>query len=62
MKIESTASFRRCLRGLSDERLESILNALCAAAEAYGRPHLHAGSACESSVTSSSAATRLTKG
>ncbi len=43
MKVESTASFRRCLRGLTDERAESVLGAMRAAAEAYGRPHLHTG-------------------
>lgn len=43
MKIETTAQFRRCLRGLPDERLESILDAMRAAAQAYGRPHLHGG-------------------
>ena len=43
MKLETTASFRRCLRGLSDERLASILNTMRAAAESYGRPHLHGG-------------------
>jgi hypothetical protein len=43
VKVESTASFRRCLRGLSDERLQSILDAMHAVAESYGRPHLHAG-------------------
>jgi hypothetical protein len=43
VKLESTAGFRRCLRGYSDERLGSILAAMRAAAAAYGRPHLHAG-------------------
>jgi hypothetical protein len=31
------------LRGFSDERLASILDAMRAAAESYGRPHLHGG-------------------
>ena len=43
MKLETTAQFRRCLRGFSDERMESILATMRAAAGAYGRPHLHAG-------------------
>lgn len=43
MKVESTASFRRCLRGLSDDRLQSILDTMRAAAESYGRPYQHAG-------------------
>lgn len=43
MKLETTAQFRRCLRGFSDERMESILATMRAASAAYGRPHLHAG-------------------
>ena len=43
MRLETTASFRRCLRGFPDERMRSILAAMRAAAAAYGRPHLHAG-------------------
>jgi hypothetical protein len=43
VKLETTASFRRCLRGFPDERMESILATMRAAAAAYGRPHLHAG-------------------
>ena len=43
MKPETTASFRRCLKGFSDERLASILETMRAAAESYGRPHLHSG-------------------
>jgi len=43
MKIEAATSFQRCLRRLSDERLTSILNSMRAAAECYGRPHLHSG-------------------
>ena len=43
MNLESTASFRRCLKGFSDERLASILDTMRAAAESYGRPHLHGG-------------------
>ena len=43
MNLETKSSFRRCLRGFSDERLASILNAMRAAAESYGRPHLHGG-------------------
>jgi hypothetical protein len=43
VKLETTAQFRRCLRGFSDERMESILATMRAAAGAYGRPHLHAG-------------------
>jgi hypothetical protein len=43
VKLETTALFRRCLRGFSDERMESILATMRAAAAAYGRPHLHAG-------------------
>ena len=43
MKLETPSSFRRCLRGFSDERLASILNTMRAAAESYGRPHLHGG-------------------
>ena len=43
MRLETTASFRRCLRGFSDERLASILGTMRAAAESYGRPHLHGG-------------------
>jgi len=43
MKPETTASFRRCLKGFSDERLASILDTMRAAAESYGRPHLHSG-------------------
>jgi hypothetical protein len=43
VKVESNAAFRRCLRGLSDDRLRAILDAMGAAAESYGRPHLHAG-------------------
>ena len=43
MKLETTAQFRRCLSGFSDERLESILATMRAAAAAYGRTHLHSG-------------------
>ena len=43
MKLETTASFRRCLRGLSDERLALVLSSMRDAAAAYGQPHLHAG-------------------
>jgi hypothetical protein len=43
MKPETTASFRRCLKGFSDERLASILDTMRAAAESYVRPHLHSG-------------------
>jgi len=43
MKIETTASFRRCLRGFSDRRLALVLETMKAAATAYGKPHLHAG-------------------
>jgi len=43
VKLETTAQFRRCLRGFPDERMESILATMRAAAAAYGRPHLHAG-------------------
>lgn len=43
MKLETTATFRRCLKGFSDERLASILDTMRAAAESYGRPHLHSG-------------------
>jgi len=43
MKPETTASFRRCLKGFPDERLASILDTMRAAAESYGRPHLHSG-------------------
>ena len=43
MNLETKSSFRRCLRGFSDERLASILNAMRAAAESCGRPHLHGG-------------------
>jgi hypothetical protein len=43
VRIETTAQFRRCLRGFPDGRLESILDAMRAAAAAYGRPHLHGG-------------------
>jgi hypothetical protein len=43
VKLETTAQFRRCLRGFSDERMESVLATMRAAAGAYGRPHLHAG-------------------
>ena len=43
MKLETAAQFRRCLRGFSDGRMESIWATMRAAAAAYGRPHLHAG-------------------
>jgi hypothetical protein len=43
VKLETTASFRRCLRGFSDERLASLVLTMRAAAESYGHPHLHAG-------------------
>jgi len=43
VKLETTAQFRRCLRGFSGERIESIFASMRAAAAAYGRPHLHAG-------------------
>jgi hypothetical protein len=43
VKLETTAPFRRCLRGCSSERLEAILVPMRAAAAAYGKPHLHAG-------------------
>lgn len=43
MNLETTATFRRCLRGFSDERLASILGTMRAAANSYGRPHLHGG-------------------
>ena len=43
MNLETTASFRRCLKGFSDERLTSILGTMRAAADSYGRPHLHSG-------------------
>ena len=43
MNIEATASFKRCLRGFSDGRLEAILGVMRAAAQAYGQPHLHTG-------------------
>ena len=43
MNLEATASFRRCLKGYSDERLASILSTMRAAADSYGRPHLHGG-------------------
>ena len=43
MRLETTASFRRCLRGLPGERVKPVLAAMRAAAAAYGRPPLHAG-------------------
>ena len=43
MRAATTASFRRCLKGLTDERLIQVNAAMQSAAQAYGHPHLHAG-------------------
>lgn len=43
MRTVTLPGFRRCLRGLSDARLEAVLAAIHAAAAAYGNPHRHAG-------------------
>ncbi len=43
MKTATLPSFRRCLRGLSDARFLSVLEAIRAADAAYGKPHLRAG-------------------
>ena len=43
MKTATLPAFRRCLRGISDTRLLAVLEAIRAAAAAYGNPHRHAG-------------------
>ena len=43
MKLASVSSFRRCVKGLADERMAEVLAAMKRAGQAYGHPHLHAG-------------------
>ena len=43
MKTATLPAFRRCLRGLPDDRLLAVLEAIRAAEAAYGNPHRHAG-------------------
>ena len=43
MKLASLSSFRRCVKGLTDERMAEVLEAMKRASHAYGQPHLHAG-------------------
>ena len=43
MKLAALSSFRRCVKGLSDERMAEVLEAMKRAGQAYGQPHLHAG-------------------
>ncbi|HEY4300360.1 MAG TPA: hypothetical protein VGM73_05775 [Candidatus Didemnitutus sp.] len=43
MKSVTLPGFRRCLHGLSDNRLEAVRATIRAAEDAYGHLHRHAG-------------------
>jgi hypothetical protein len=43
MKIETTKSFRRSLKGCGAERLAGVADAMRLAAATFGHPHLHTG-------------------
>lgn len=43
MRLATLPSFRRCLKGQSDNRLAEVRATMLKADQAYGRPHLHAG-------------------